>query len=254
MIIDTHCHVYLEEFNEELTDVLKRAKEVGVQGLCMPNIDLSSIDAMMAISQNDIVPAFPMMGLHPCYVKEDYKEVIKIMESFISKYKFYAIGEIGIDLYWDKSMAHEQMQAFEYQIGLASELALPIIIHSREALDLTIQTVRKFQKGSLQGIFHCFSGTEAQLMAITDLGFLIGIGGVVTYKKSGLLELLTEHTPLNLVYETDSPYLAPVPYRGKRNEPSYISHVAEMVSKVYHTKDININHIALNNSKKIFGI
>lgn len=254
MIIDTHCHLYAVEFRDDLLQVLRRAKEVQVDAVFMPNIDLESIPEMLNVSKNNILPAYPMMGLHPCYVKDNFEQVLREMMRWFDREKFYAIGEIGIDLYWDKTWAENQMKSFEYQIGLALELDLPIIIHSREALDITIGSVTKFQKGNLRGIFHCFSGTAEQLRQIEDLGFLIGIGGVVTYKKAGLLELINEYNPKNIVFETDAPYLAPVPHRGKRNEPAYLTQITRTVSDIYSEKGIDIIKIAYENSKKIFGI
>lgn len=254
MIIDTHCHLYAAEFRDDFTMVLNRAKEAQVEAVFMPNIDLESISEMLSVSKNNSLPAYPMMGLHPCYVKDNFKQVLKEIMSWLDREKFYAIGEIGIDLYWDKTWAENQVKSFEFQIGLALELDLPIVIHSREALDLTISSVRKFQKGSLRGIFHCFSGTNEQLHQIEDLGFLIGIGGVVTYRKGGLLELLKKFTPENIVFETDAPYLTPVPHRGERNEPAYLTHITRPVSEFYLEKGIDIIGIAYENSKKIFGI
>lgn len=210
MIKDSHAHIYLEDFDEDLAQVIETAREVGVYEIYMPNIDSTTIDRMHSVEER-----FPncksMMGLHPCYVKGNYKSELEIIKSNLEKRKYSAIGEIGIDLYWDKTFADAQFESFRYQIELAKEFDLSFVIHSRDALDDTIRIVKEMQDGSLAGIFHCFNGTVDQGKKIIDLGFHLGIGGVVTYKNAGVAEVVSELPLASMVLETDSPYLSPGP-------------------------------------------
>lgn len=234
MFVDTHAHIYVEEFESDLDQVLSQAQSVGVSKIFMPNIDEPSLPKMIAVSQK-YPYCYPMLGLHPCHVFDDYKNVISNMWQNFDVNTYTAIGEIGIDLYWDKTMYDQQIDAFRWQISLAKEAGLPFVIHSREALDLTISIVQEMQDGSLSGIFHCFGGDIVQAHKIIDLGFYLGIGGVVTYKNSGLDKVLPEVSLSNIVLETDSPYLSPVPYRGKRNEPAHILPIAERIAHIKKT-------------------
>jgi TatD DNase family protein len=217
----------------------------------MPNIDESSMPDMLDVAAKYPF-CYPMIGLHPCHVFADYKTVINNIWKFYDQYKFYGIGEIGIDLYWDKTYAKEQTDAFKWQISLAKESNLPFVIHSRDALDLTISAVEELQDGSLRGIFHCFGGDLTQANRIIDLGFLLGIGGVLTYKNSGLDTVISDIPLSHLVLETDSPYLSPVPFRGKRNEPGYILNVANKLAEIKHVPINEVATMTTANAKNLF--
>lgn len=240
MFTDTHAHIYSEEFKDDLEDILLSAQEKGIKDIYMPNIDSSSIEEMLRIAAT-YEGCHPLIGLHPCYVKENYKVELQIMEQYLEKYKFAGIGEIGIDLYWDVTFADEQMKVFRHQISMAGNAGLPFVIHSRESLDLTIDTVAELQNGSLTGIFHCFNGTAEQARRIIDIGFYMGIGGVITYKNAGVDKVVADVSLDHLVLETDSPYLSPVPYRGKRNECAYLLQIADKLAEV---KGVGIKEIA----------
>ena len=252
MLVDTHAHLYLNQFDEDRDEMIQRAKEKGIEKFYLPNIDSSTIEVMLAMEEQYPNECFAMMGLHPCSVKDNYKEELAIIEKWLKKRKFVAVGEIGTDLYWDKTFIEEQKDAFQIQCEWAKELGIPIVIHCRESMDLTIDLVRKAQDGRLKGIFHCFGGSVEQANQIIDLGFYMGIGGVLTFKKSGLDQTIKEVALEHLVLETDSPYLAPTPFRGKRNESAYISHIATKLSEV---KGVDLEEIAVvttANAKKIF--
>ncbi len=252
MLIDTHAHIYSDNFSDDLNETITRAKEAGIERIYMPNIDSGSVESMMAVEREFPDYCFSMMGLHPCSVNESYREELKIVEDWLTSRPFKAVGEIGTDLYWDKTYQKEQEFAFNYQVDLALEHRLPIVIHCRESIDLTIDLVSKKQNGTLRGIFHCFTGNFAQAKKIIDLGFLLGIGGVITFKNSGLDQII-ENVDLNhLVLETDSPYLAPTPNRGKRNEPSFIVQVAKKLADVYNVNASDIANITGKNALKLF--
>lgn len=251
-IIDTHTHLYLEEFQADIEDVITRAKAEGVTRFYLPNVDSSSIADLLKLEETH-PECIAMMGLHPCYVKENVPDELKLMEEWLRKRPFAAVGEIGLDYYWDKTFVAEQKDAFRKQIGWALELNLPIIIHSRDSIQDCIDIVREHQNGSLKGIFHCFGGTVEEAKQIIDLGFLMGIGGVVTYKKSGLAEILPSIPLEHLVLETDAPYLTPVPFRGKRNEPSYLKYI---ITKMGEALNISAEEVARQttlNAQKLFG-
>ncbi|MEM6725502.1 MAG: TatD family hydrolase [Bacteroidota bacterium] len=252
MLIDTHAHLYLKQFDEDLTEVINRAKAAGVQKVYLPNIDQASIESMLRLEKSHPDFFFPMMGLHPCSVKADYKEELKIVKGWLDRRPFCAVGEIGIDLYWDKTFVKEQQDAFLTQARWAVDLDVPIVIHSRESTDMIIELLRENWIDGLRGIFHCFGGSVEQAKAIIDLGFYLGIGGVLTFKKSGLDKTLKEVSLEHLVLETDSPYLAPTPYRGKRNESAYTRLVAEKLALV---KDLSLEEVmqkTTENALKIF--
>lgn len=251
-IIDTHTHLYLEDFQVDIEDVLGRAKAEGVTRFYLPNVDSSSIDDLLNLEENH-PECIAMMGLHPCSVKENVAGELKLVEVWLQKRSFVAIGEIGLDYYWDKTFVAEQKDAFRKQINWALELNLPIVIHSRDSMQDCIDIVKENQNGTLRGIFHCFGGTVDEAKQIMDLGFLMGIGGVLTYKKSRLAEVLTSIPLEYLVLETDAPYLTPVPFRGKRNEPSYLKYV---VAKMAEAMNIPVEEIAAqttSNAQKLFG-
>jgi len=251
MIIDSHAHIYLPDFEEDIDEVMERAKSVGVTDIYMPNIDSSTIEQM-----HQIEARFPncksMMGLHPCYVKSNYREELEIVKANVEKRQYAAIGEIGIDLYWDMTYVDEQMEAFSFQIELAKENNLAFVIHSRDSLDKTIEMVKSHQNGNLVGIFHCFNGTVEQGKEIIDLGFYLGIGGVVTYKNAGV-DKVVEQLPLSaMVLETDSPYLSPGPKRVKRNEPSRLSLILDKMELLFEEDRDEISLVTSKNCKKIF--
>ena len=252
MLIDSHTHLYLEEFDSDREEMLQKAKDAGVGRFYLPNIASGSVPAMLELEARHPDECHAMMGVHPCSIKEDYKKELAAVEDWLSKRTFSAIGEIGIDLYWDQTFIDEQKEAFNTQIGWAKELGLPIVIHSRNSMDLVIELLKKVQDERLRGIMHCFGGTLEQAQEIIKLGFYLGIGGVLTYKNSGLAEVI-KHVPLEkLVLETDAPYLSPVPYRGKRNESAYIRIIAE---KLADTKNMDLESIAVvttTNVEKIF--
>ena len=253
-LTDTHTHLYSEDFAADLDQLLGEARQAGVQRFFLPNIDSSSIESMLVLEVKYPGICLPMMGLHPCSVKENWKEEMSLVEDWLGKRKFHAIGEMGVDLYWDKTFLEEQREVFRRQVVLANDLKLPIVIHSRESFDVIIQLLREVKKESPCGIFHCFSGTVEQAKQVTDLGFYLGIGGVVTYKKSGLDEVLKSISTDFLVLETDAPYLTPVPHRGKRNIPAYLRIIAESVATIKNTTLEEIARITSANSEKIFGI
>ncbi|MEM6700622.1 MAG: TatD family hydrolase, partial [Bacteroidota bacterium] len=246
MLIDTHTHLYVEQFAADRAAVIDRAMEVGVQKFYLPNIDSEHIENLLALEAAYPEHCFPMMGLHPCSVKENYEEELAIVEQWLNKRSFVAVGEIGLDLYWDRTFFEQQKAAFRQQIQWAKELGLPIVIHSRESTWEVIEILRAAQDESLRGIFHCFGGNVEEAKAITELGFYLGIGGVLTFKKAKLDETLKEVDLQHIVLETDAPYLAPTPYRGKRNESAYIRIIAEKLAEV---KGVSLKEVAAKTSQ-----
>jgi TatD DNase family protein len=253
LIIDTHCHIYLEDFKSDINDIIRRAEAIGVKKFYLPGIDSATHQSMIDLSENFPSECIPMMGLHPCSVRENYKEELNIVSDWISKRQFAAIGEIGLDFYWDTSFKQQQIEAFNIQIKWALEKQLPIVIHSRNSLDECIGIVEQNQVGNLKGIFHCFSGTKEQAERIISLGFLLGIGGVVTYKNAGLAEVVSELPLEKMVLETDAPYLTPVPFRGKRNESSYLQYVVKKLAEVKGVSNEDVARITTSNAQNIFG-
>ncbi|MEO6686829.1 MAG: TatD family hydrolase [Dyadobacter sp.] len=229
-MIETHAHIYDEKYDEDRTEMLQRAWDLGIEEIWMPNCDHTTIPGMMQLAETFPDKCLPMIGLHPTYVKEGFEKELEIVEAWLDKYKFIAVGEIGMDLFWDKTFRAQQEEAFLYQCKLARKHNLWIDIHCREAFPETITLIEKFADSSLTGIFHCFIGTLEEAQKAIDLGFKLGIGGVSTFKNGGLDKVLPFIDLENLVLETDSPYLAPTPYRGKRNEVSYIDLVAQRVA------------------------
>ncbi len=252
-LIDTHCHLYLEELQPDLDAVIKRAEEEGVTKFLMPAIDSNETERLFATEQRFKGKCIPMMGLHPCSVKENYDEELRMVEDWLSKRPFVAVGEIGLDYYWDLSFKEQQMVVFEKQIQLSLQYKLPIVIHSRNSLDDCIQVVSKYM-GKARGIFHCFSGTLQQANKIIELGFYLGIGGVITYKNAGLAEIMKAITLDYVVLETDAPYLTPVPFRGKRNESSYLKYVVQKLAEVKNISREEVARITTENAKKVFGL
>lgn len=251
-IIDTHAHLYASQFDEDRDAMLQRALEVGVEKIYLPNIDSSSISGMLSLEQAYPDRCFAMMGLHPCSVKENYQAELAIVENWLNKRPFCAVGEIGIDLYWDKTFFEQQKEAFLLQVNWAKERNLPIVIHSRESADIIIDLLQPLKDDRLKGIFHCFGGNLEQAKAIIDLGFLLGIGGVLTFKKSGLAQTLEQVDLEHLVLETDAPYLAPTPYRGKRNESAYTRLVAEKLAEVKGITLEEVGSVTSENAEQLF--
>ena len=253
MLIDTHAHLYLDQFDEDRDEMLQRARDKGVKKFFLPNIDSSSIDSMLKMERQYAGECFAMMGLHPCSVNSNYKEELALVEKWLHKRPFVAVGEIGTDFYWDETYSEEQKDAFRVQANWAKELGIPIVIHCRESMDLTIDLVQQEQDGRLRGIFHCFGGNLTQARSIIHAGFYLGIGGVLTFKKSGLDKTIQEISMEHLVLETDSPYLAPSPYRGKRNESAYIHQIAEKLASLKEIPFEEVARITSENAERIFG-
>ena len=252
--IDTHAHVYAEELTSDLDLIMKNAIAVGVNKIIMPAIDSTTLDAMLKVEQQFPEQCIAMMGLHPCYVKENHKEELKLVEDWIGKRKFIAIGEIGLDFYWDKTFTKEQHIVFETQMQWALDLNLPIAIHTRNAMGETIEAVKPFAKKGLRGVFHCFSGSKESAEQIIGMGFHLGLGGVLTYKNAGVAEAVKDIPMEYLVLETDAPYLAPVPYRGKTNEPAYMIEVAKKLAEIKSLPLHEIAAITTSNAEKLFGL
>lgn len=241
MIIDTHCHLYAQEFEDDIEEMIERATANGVEKFYLPAIDSETTAAMLMLEHKYPSRCFAMIGLHPCSVKENYTDELLKIEALLDKRTFAAVGETGLDFYWDKSFVKQQYTALERQAELALKYKLPIVLHTREAMQETIDTIKKYSPAGLRGIFHCFGGTVEQAYQIIEAGFLLGIGGVVTYKKSGLSEVLKQIDLKHLVLETDAPYLTPVPYRGKRNESSYLKYILDKVAEI---KEVSIEEVA----------
>jgi TatD DNase family protein len=255
MFIDTHSHLYSSQFDEDRDAVIQRALTAGVTKLLLPNVDLRSIEGMFALERNYPGVCFPMLGLHPCSVDLDWEKTLAELKKHLNQRAFIAIGEIGIDLYWDKTFQREQEQAFITQINWAKELQIPIVIHARDSFPEIYAILDEHNDDRLKGVFHCFSGNENDVQKILGYGgFSFGIGGVVTYKKSTLPEAI-QHIPLEkLVLETDAPYLAPTPFRGKRNESAYLPYIASKISDIFEISEQEIGRITTQNAQNLFSI
>lgn len=254
MLIDTHTHIFLDDFRDDIDGVLNRAFKNDVQICFLPNIDTDSIEDLHKVCEKYPKNCFPMMGLHPCSVKGDYKMRLKQIESFLNKRKYYGIGETGIDLYWDKSYYKEQVISLETHIIWAKSMNLPIILHCRDSFDEVFNIISKHQDGTLSGIFHCFTGSVNDSKKVIEAGFLMGIGGVATFKNAGLDKTLKNISLEHLVLETDAPYLTPTPYRGKRNEPSYIKYIVEKLKDIYQLNELEIAEKTTKNAKSLFKL
>lgn len=250
--IDTHAHIYATKFDSDRDQIIDDIRAAGVERVYMPNVDEHTIEAMLACEQKYPDLCVPMMGLHPCDVKEDFESQLSHMEEWLTKRAFAAVGEIGLDLYWDKSFFEQQKEALRIQISWAKKYGLPIVLHCRESMNETIELVKGEQDGSLKGIFHCFNGNLNQADQIIELGFLLGIGGVATFKNGGLDQVLPHIGLEHLVLETDAPYLAPVPFRGKRNSPSYIPIIAEKVGDYLQTSKEDVALRTKQNAYNLF--
>ncbi len=253
-LIDTHAHVYASDFGDDIAGYIERAKLAGVTHICVPNVDGESIDDVHTAAQ--LFPGYclPMMGLHPTSVKADYEQQLLRIEHQFSAQRYIAVGEIGVDLYWDTTFLSEQQDAFLFQLQLAEKYQLPVDIHIREAFDETFSVLDAFGKGRVRGILHCFSGNVAQAHRAIDYGFLLGIGGVVTFKKATLADVVASVGVEHLVLETDAPYLAPVPHRGKKNESSYLPFIAEKIALLQGISAEEVARITSDNAKTLFGI
>ncbi len=251
--IDSHAHIYLDKFKDDIDEVLQKAFDKGVNKIFMPNIDHTSIDDMLELENKYPDHCFPMMGLHPCSVNKNFEKELYLVEEWLNKRAFAAVGEIGTDLYWDKSFWEQQKEAFNIQVGWAKEKNLPVVIHCRDSIDETIDLVEQLKDDSLKGVFHCFTGSVEQAKRIEELGFYLGLGGVSTFKNGGMDKVIPDLAMDKIVLETDSPYLAPAPNRGKRNEPSYIPDIAK---KIATYKQIGLDEVAdktSENSLKLFN-
>ena len=249
---DTHTHLYLDAFDEDRTQVVEEAIQQDVQYLLLPNIDSKSMRPMLNLCDEFPANCFPMAGLHPTSVKENYREELKIIEKNMAEHTFIAIGEIGIDLHWDQSFKKQQEEAFRFQIDLALQHALPIVMHSRESFDEIFKILEDYRNTGLKGVFHCFTGSFAQAQHAIDLGFYLGIGGVLTFKNSGLDKIVEKLDLKHLLLETDSPFLAPVPFRGKRNESKYINLIAGRIAEVKQMEKETVAQISTENAIKLF--
>lgn len=251
-MIDTHSHIYGPEFDDDRAEVLQRARLAGVDKVLLPNINEESIARMLQVAKEYPDMCYPMMGLHPEDVKEDWAQVLERMEMQLDD--MIAVGEVGLDFYWDTTFRKEQIEAFERQICWAVERNLPLVIHMRKAEQELLEVMERHKSDGLRGVFHCFGGSkETASRMLKHEGFVLGIGGVVTFKNSRLAETL-RHVPLDrIVLETDAPYLAPVPYRGKRNEPSYVAHVARFLSDIYNVSEEEVNDVTNLAVKRVFG-
>ncbi|RAU83393.1 TatD family hydrolase [Pontibacter arcticus] len=253
-LIDSHAHIYSEEFVNDRDEAVERALAEGVSKIYMPNIDHTTIDVMLETEHKHPEQCIPMMGLHPCYVTKDFERELYLVEEWLGKRKFSAIGECGIDLYWDKTFFPQQQEALKVQLDLAKKYKLPIVLHTRDSFEETYELVAAAQDGTLRGIFHCFSGTPEQAQKVKELDFLIGIGGVATFKNGGLDKVLPHVALDQIVLETDCPYLAPVPYRGKRNEPVYLPLIAKRVAELSGKTLQEVAEITTQNALNLFKL
>lgn len=255
-LIDTHAHIYDKAFTEDFQEVIERAKSNGVRQILMPNIDEESIQLMKQLHGQE--PSFftPMIGIHPCYIKENWEEQIALVHQELEQeHNYCAVGEIGIDLYWDKTLVEQQKKAFAAQIDLAKKYQLPIAIHARESFDEIFEIIDLKNDDNLTGVFHCFTGNIDQANHILSYGgFKLGLGGVLTFKNSGLDKVVEQIDLQHLVLETDAPYLAPTPNRGKRNEPSFVKLVGEKLSDIYQIPMSEIEEVTSENAKKLFNL
>ena len=253
-LVDTHTHLYLKEFSTDIQQVIERAENEGVNKFFLPAIDSSEAGAMFALEKKFPNKCFAMAGLHPCSVKENYKDELRIVEKLLKERNFAAIGETGLDFYWDKTFVKEQYESLNTQAKWALQYNIPLVLHTRDAMQETIDVITSYKGKGLNGIFHCFGGTHQNAQDIINQNFFLGIGGVVTYKNSGLAEVVKDIDLDYIVLETDAPYLTPVPFRGKRNESSYLKYVAQKIAEI---KNISVEEVAertTKNAEKMFRI
>ncbi len=253
-LTDTHTHLYVREFDEDRDAMMRRAMDSGVDRFFVPAIDATYYPEMIDLEKKYPGHIYLMAGLHPTHVGEDFEEELRVVEHMLRTHRFYALGEIGMDLYWDKTFAKEQREAFERQISWAKDLQLPIVIHSRDAFDEIFEVMDQKCDERLRGIFHCFTGNEEQAKRILGYGFKLGIGGVVTFKNGKIDQFLNQIPIEHIVLETDSPYLAPVPHRGKRNESAYLTYVLDKVSAIYGMAPAEVARITSRSAEELFGL
>lgn len=253
-LIDSHAHIYAPEFMPDREPVILKAQEKGVSQILMPNVDHTSIDSLLQTEEDFPAVCLPMMGLHPCSVKKDFQKELYTVEEWLGKKQFIAIGETGLDLYWDKTFLNQQKEALIIQLDWAKKFKLPIVLHTRDAFEETYELVAGAQDGTLTGVFHCFSGTPEQARRVMDLKFYMGIGGVSTFKNGGLDTLLPDISLDYLLLETDCPYLAPVPYRGKRNEPAYLPLIAQRVANIKQLEVEEVAAVTTRNTRALFNL
>ncbi|GBL34912.1 uncharacterized metal-dependent hydrolase YabD [Filimonas sp.] len=251
-MIDTHTHLYDEQFNDDRNDMIQRAIQSGVEKMYLPNCDSGTVAGMLDVEQDFPDHCFAMMGLHPCYVNDRVEDELRIVREWLDKRTFCAVGEIGLDYYWDKTFAEAQQKAFRTQIEWALEFDIPIVIHTREATKDTIDIVKEYAPKGIRGVFHCFSGSFESAMQIIGMGFYLGIGGVLTYKNAGLQEVVQKIDLQHLILETDAPYLTPAPHRGKRNESSYVNLVAQKLAELKSVALAEVERITTENALKLF--
>jgi TatD DNase family protein len=254
ILTDSHAHLYLEQFDPDRHDVIRHAIEQDIRYMMLPNIDKDSILPMMELVIEFPGNCFPMMGLHPTSVKGDYTMQLEVIKEWLKKEKFHAIGEMGIDLYWDRTYFAEQQEAFRIQAGLALEYDLPLVIHSRNSFEEIFHLLKEVYQPGLRGVFHCFTGNLEQAEQIINMGFLLGIGGVLTYKNSGLAEVIEKVALEYLLLETDAPFLAPVPHRGKRNESAYILDIAVKLAEIKGETVEEVARLTTGNALNLFNI
>ncbi len=250
-MIDTHAHIYLGDFENDLEEILLRAEQTGISKILMPAIDSTTHELMFKVEER-FKSCISMIGLHPCSVNAGFEQELHIVKDYLEQRHFVAIGEIGLDFYWDNTYRNQQYEVFHQQIRIAIQKNLPIVIHSRNAIDECIEVVRQYKEA--KGVFHCFSGSLQQAQKIIDLGFMMGIGGVVTFKNAGLDVVIKELGVNNVILETDAPYLAPAPFRGKRNEPSYLKFIVEKISAIIGKSNEEIEQVTTANARRLFDL
>ncbi len=253
-MIDSHAHIYASEFDQDRDQVVERALAQGIEKILLPNIDLESIQPMLDTEARYPQVCRSMMGLHPCYVDQQVEQTLDTIHSWFARHSFIAVGEIGIDLYWDKTYRAEQEYAFITQLRWAKQLSLPVVIHTRDSIEETLTLLEQEQDGSLSGVFHCFGGSVEEARAINQLGFHLGIGGVSTFKNGGMDKVIPHLDMEKVILETDCPYLAPVPHRGKRNEPAYTQLVANRIAELRQITPEQVDKITSANTKALFGL
>ena len=254
MWIDTHTHIFSQQFDNDIDEAVSRAKEAGLDMLLLPNIDIDSIEPMNNLCEKYPDYCFPMMGIHPTSVEKDFSKQLLVIESELAKGKYCAVGEIGIDLYWDKTLVEEQKLVFASQIDMALKYNLPIVIHARDSFDEIFEVLDNYKDRNLKGVFHSFTGSAEHALKAISMGFYIGINGIVTFKNSGLDKIIPQIDINNIVLETDAPYLAPVPYRGKRNESSYLPLIGSKISDILEINEKKVAEITSNNARKLFNL
>ena len=253
-LIDTHTHLFSSQFDDDRHLIVQNAIDKGVSKMLLPNINSQTIDAMHKLCADFPTHCYPMMGLHPCDVKENYLEELQIVKSYLDKGSYVAVGEIGIDLYWDKDTLDIQKEAFRQQLIWAKEYNLPVAIHIRESFDEVFEIIEEINDDHLSGVFHCFTGNEAQAKKAIELGFMLGVGGVVTFKNSGLDKTLKNLDLNHLILETDSPYLAPTPHRGQRNESSFLPLIAQKLAEIYEINVEEVAKVTSHNANTLFKL